>query len=122
MTDLDKLHTEYARVMQKLLRWKLFFASWQLGTRLQSDGECRAVKHHLELSISNRAELSALAGLLIEKGVFTEAEFTRAMVSEAKRLDHDYEESYPGWRSTDQGMHAKMPEALETTRKLGFPP
>ena len=54
--------------------------------------------------------------------MFTAEEFTRALTAEAKRLDHDYEESYPGWRSTQDGMSMKLPEAGDTTLDLGFPP
>jgi len=107
--------------LEKLCKWRKFYASWQLGTRLDSDGESRAVRNHRELSILLRAEVSALTGLMLRKGVFTQAEWQVALEAEAKRLDHDYEETYPGWRSTADGLSMKMPEALETMRKLGFP-
>jgi hypothetical protein len=106
----------------KLGRWRKFFASWQLGTRLAGDGEYRAVAHHRELSILLRAEVSALAGLLLRKGILTEQEWQAALELEAKQLDHVYEESYPGWRSVAEGLSMKLPEAAETMRKLGFPP
>jgi hypothetical protein len=109
-------------VLEKLTKWRKFFASWQLGTRLDSDGESRAVRDHREVTILLRAEQSALAGLLISKGVFTQQEFADALELEAKQLDHDYEERFPGWRSTANGLHMKLPEAQETMRKLGFPP
>jgi hypothetical protein len=115
----DKTVTD---VLNKLCKWRKFFASWQLGTRLADDGEYKAVAHHRELSILLRAEQSALTGLMIRKGVFTQAEFQDALEAEAKRLDHDYEESFPGWRTTADGLSMKMPEALETARRLGFPP
>lgn len=108
--------------LNKLCKWRRFFASWQLGTRLESDGEARAVASHRELSILLRAEVNALTGLLIARGVFTQAEYGAALEAEAKRLDHDYEEQYPGWRSTADGMSMKFPEAAETMALLGFPP
>lgn len=107
--------------LEKLCKWRKFFASWQLGTTLDGDGEYKAVANHRELSILMRAELTALTGLLVRKGVFTQAEFRDALEAEAKQLDHDYEENYPGWRSTPHGMHMKMPEAGETMRRMGFP-
>jgi hypothetical protein len=113
---------EQFRVLNKLCKWRTFFASWQLGTRSRREGEVQAVKHHRELSILLRVEVTALTGLLLEKGVFTEQELNEAVTAEAKRLDHGYEESYPGWRSTDEGMSMKLPEAQETMRNLGFPP
>jgi hypothetical protein len=108
--------------LEKLAKWRKFFASWQLGTTAAGDGRYRAVASHRELSILMRAELSALTGLLIGKGVFSQEEFAGALEAEAKLLDHDYEESYPGWRSLPEGLSMKMPEAGETMRKLGFPP
>jgi len=108
--------------MQKLAKWRKFFASWQLGTRPASDGEFKAVTHHRELSILLRCEMTALSGLLISKGVITLQEWQAAVEAEAKLLDHDYEESFPGWRSTPDGLSMKLPEAGETMRKLGFPP
>lgn len=107
--------------LEKLAKWRKFFASWQLGTTSAGDGRYKAVAHHREMSIMLRAEQSALTGLLIRKGVFTQEEFQEALLCEATQLDHDYEESYPGWRSTAHGMSMKMPEAAETMRKLGFP-
>jgi hypothetical protein len=115
----DKTVTD---VLNKLCKWRKFFASWQLGTRPADDGEYKAVAHHRELSILLRAEQSALTGLMIRKGVFTQPEFQDALEAEAQRLDHDYEESFPGWRSLPDGLSMKMPEALETMRRLGFPP
>jgi hypothetical protein len=108
--------------LNKLAKWRKFFASWQVGTLPAGDGRYRAVADHREMSILMRAELSAMAGLLIRKGVFTQEEFRDALEAEAKLLDHDYEERFPGWRSLPAGLHMKMPEAAETMRKMGFPP
>ncbi len=119
---MSLLEDEVLRVINKLCKWRSFFASWQLGTRLESDGEVKAVKHQRELSILLRVDVNALAGLMLRKGVFTQEEYQRALIQEAKYLDHAYEESFPGWRSTETGMSMKMPEAGETMRKMGFPP
>lgn len=108
--------------LDKLTKWRKFYASWQLGTRPKDDGELKALTHHLELSILLRVEVSAVIALLISKGVFTLDEWHASLEAEAKALDHAYEETYPGWRSTPAGLSMKMPEALETMRKLGFPP
>ena len=66
--------------------------------------------------------MTALTALLIQKGLVTQAEFAEALLAEAKLLDHGYEERFPGWRTSSDGLHMKMPEALETVRKMGFPP
>lgn len=110
-----------AGVLNKLCKWRNVFASWQLGTRLDADGECRAVKDHRELTILLRAEVSALTGLLIKKGVITQAGFEAALVSEAGQLDQDYERKFPGFSVSQDGVHMQLPEAGETMRRLGFP-
>lgn len=110
------------RALQTLTKWRKFFASWQVGTRPPTDGEYRAIVHHRELSILLRAEVSALRGLMVTKGVFTEDEWARALEAEAKQLNQDYARAYPGWAATDRGMNMKMPAALETMKRLGFPP
>lgn len=108
--------------LEKLAKWRKFFASWQLGSRLDSDGESRAVRNHRELSILLRVEVAALSGLMLRKGVFTQEEWQAAVEAEAKTLDHAYEEAYPGWRAVPGGLSMKMPEAAETMREMGFPP
>jgi hypothetical protein len=113
---------ELSRLLNKLCKWRTFFASWQLGTRVPADGELRAVKNHRETTILLRAEVSALTGLLIEKGVITGQEFQDVLAKEARQLDHDFAAQYSGWSSSDDGMILKMPEAMETTKSLGFPP
>jgi hypothetical protein len=106
--------------LNKLAKWRTVFAAWQLGT--SADGECRAVKDHREVTIFMRAELSALTGLLIKKGVITQQQFEAALVSEAGQLDHDYEEKFPGFTTGQTRVSMKLPEAAETMTRLGFPP
>ena len=108
--------------LEKLAKWRKFFAGWQLGTRPMDDGEYRAVADQRELFILMRAELTAVTGLLIRKGVFTQKEFQVALEAEAWQLDRDYEKAYPGFRTSATGLHMKLPDALETMRRLGFPP
>lgn len=108
--------------LEKLAKWRKFFASWQLGSRHDSDGESKAVRHHREATILLRAEVTALTGLLIRKGALTQAEFGDALETEAAQLDREYSAAFPGWSSTPDGLRMKMPEAADTMRRLGFPP
>ena len=108
--------------LEKLTKWRKFFAGWQLGTRPDSDGESKAVRNHREATILLRAELTALAGLLVSKNLITQAEFAAALEKEAAQLDRDYAAAYPGWSSTPDGLSMKLPEAADTMRRLGFPP
>lgn len=103
------------RKVNKLAKWRVLFAGWQLGTRAKGDPECDAVKDHREVTILMRAELNALVGLLVEKGVFTAEEFTERLGAEAEHLDSEYEKKFPGVRATDLGLEFDQ-RAIETMR------
>jgi|SRR6202035_1319541 len=90
--------------VNRLARWRAVFANWQLGTRAIGDPESDAVRDHRELSILLRAELTALTGLLIEKGICTAEDFQNALTKEAEELNRDYELRFPGFTALDSGM------------------
>jgi hypothetical protein len=108
--------------LNRLAKWRGIYAGWQLGTRARGDGESEAVRDHREVTLLLRAEVSALAGLLIAKGVFTADEFTQACGEEAEYLSKALEKKFPGARATDDGMSLDVKEFAETQRRLGFPP
>jgi hypothetical protein len=72
--------------LNKLAKWRSVFAGWQLGTRSEDDAECKAVRDHREVTIVLRAEVNAITGLLIEKGVFTVEEWDARLEDEANHL------------------------------------
>lgn len=90
--------------LNRLAKWRTVFAGWQLGTRSMSDPEAQAVRDHREVTMLMRAELNALVGLLVEKGVFSIQEFTERLDSEAEYLSKQYEQKFPGAKATDIGM------------------
>jgi hypothetical protein len=102
-------------VLQRLTRWRAVFAGWQLGTRPLTDPETRAIRDHREVTMLMRAELSALVLMLIQKGVFTEAEYDEAYRVEAEFLEKSFERRFPGIKATDEGI-VMTPEAVETMR------
>lgn len=110
------------RALNRLARWRTVFASWQLGTRSDTDGECEAVKDHREATMLLRAEVSALVALLMNKGLFTRVDFTEQLGKEAELLMRAYEKHFPGFRTDDDGVVLDVPVANETIKKLHFPP
>lgn len=108
--------------LERLAKWRTFFAGWQLGTRPIGDPECDAVRDHRELSIMLRAEVSALVGLLIDKGVFTAEEWIGALDTEAEQLAADYSERFPGIKATDAGLAFDVAESPKTLRRMNFRP
>lgn len=92
------------RALNILAKWRTLFTGWQLGTRPKGDPEGDAVRDHRELTILLRAESSALVGLLLAKGVFTEEEWWAALEREAGRLNKDYERKFPGVTASETGL------------------
>jgi hypothetical protein len=108
--------------LNRLTKWRSVFAGWQLGTRSDTDAECRAVKDHREVTILLRCEVSTLVGLLIEKGVFTVEEFNDALGVEADRLSEDYARRFPGMRATNSGIAYDFEEIRRRGTMEGWPP
>lgn len=90
--------------LNRLTKWRSVFAGWQLGTRIDTDPECKAVKDHREVTILLRVEVTALIKILIDKGVMTLEDFQKAMIEEAELLNKDYERKFPGMTATDIGI------------------
>ena len=101
--------------LQRVAKWRMLFAGWQLGTRAKSDPEAAAVRDHREVTILLRVEASALARILIEKGICTAEEFTQIVGEEAALLDKAYEKRFPGISSSIDGL-IFGPEAAYTMR------
>lgn len=93
------------RALNTLTKWRTLFTGWQLGTRPKGDPEGDAVRDHRELTILLRAEMSALTGLLLRKGVFTSDEWLSALQAEAEQLSADYERRFPGVTADEYGLH-----------------
>ena len=105
------------KYLEKLCKWRLVFASWQLGTRSKDDPECQAVRDHVDARLILRAEVSALTALLIKKGLISVEEFREQLETEAYLLDQMLEQKFPGWQSTEIGMAVvDVKKAIETMR------
>ena len=104
----------------KLAKWRRVFMMWQLGNRPKGDPEADAVVDHREVTILLRAEVSALANLLVQKGIFTAVEYTAQVEVEAEHLDKQYMAKFPGIRSTQEGIDMSLPTANETIIRRGL--
>lgn len=98
------METPGMKALNRLAKWRNVFVGWQLGTRPKGDPEGDAVRDHREQSIILRAEMTALTGLLLEKGVFTPEEFDAALAKEADLLSADFARRFPGITATDDGL------------------
>lgn len=110
---------ETRRRLEKLCKWRMLFAGWQLGTRPDSDPECQAVRNHRELTILLRAEVNALTAIIIEKHLCTAEEFDIQLGDEAKALDEMYEERFPGVTATEHGLCFDVTRVAEIHAWMG---
>lgn len=92
------------RALNIVAKWRTLLTGWQLGTRPKGDPEGDAVRDHRELGILLRVEVTALAKLLIEKGVITPEEFDAALEQEATLLNRDFETRFPGVTAHEDGL------------------
>jgi hypothetical protein len=106
--------------MNKLAKWRTVLASWQLGTRLNTDAETNAVKDHREATLLLRAEVTALVIMLADKGVFTKPEFEEVLAREAELLDKSYERMFPGFRTDASGIIMDVEQARETMKRKNW--
>lgn len=113
MMDTE-LRTRMMAALNKVAKWRMVFASWQLGTRDRADPECQAVKEHRECTILTRIDANALANLLLAKGVFTVEELQEATIVEAEAQDAAYELFFPGFKTNEMGVDINLSVASKT--------
>jgi len=106
-----------SNILNRLAKWRSHFAGWQLGTRTKDDPESQAVRDHREVTLFLRCEASAVAALLIQKGVFTQTEYTAQLEVEAEHLERMLENRWPGAKATDVGMVYTVPACNEWMSK-----
>lgn len=107
--------------LNRLCKWRMFFAGWTYGTQPGTHGPTRALRDATDARLIARAEISALTNLLVEKGIFTTDEFAEVLAREADFLSEGLAKLYPGFTATDTGLDVHS-DAAETMHALGFPP
>jgi hypothetical protein len=110
------LEERYHAVLNRLAKWRSVFAGWQLGTRADSDPECKAVRDHREATILLRAEVNALTRILLDAKICTLDELSSQIIKEAEFLDQAYRKQFPGFKATDYGMSIDSVIAQDTMR------
>jgi hypothetical protein len=108
--------------LNRLCKWRTVLAGWHLGSKAKDAPGVPAMRDLQDFRLLIRAEVSALTELLIQKGVFTEAEYRTQLEAEAVRCDLQWEAFFPGYQTTDVGVTINPTVARETNRIRGFPP
>src|SRR5258708_35491911 len=81
--------------MNLVAKWRSFFTGWQLGTRLKGGPQSDALRETHEARILLRVEVTALAGLLIKKGIFYAFEWELQLTRETETLEILLLKHYP---------------------------
>lgn len=109
--------------LEKLCKWRTILAGWHHGTGATDKPGVQAMRDLAEKWLIMRTENNALAQLMIDKGVFTAAEYRKQMEQQAAHLDKMMEQRFPGFKTFDGGVHIyDVQLAQQTTKRLGFPP
>ena len=90
--------------LNRLAKWRQVLTGWQVGTRSKEDPEAQAIRDQRELLLLLRAEVNAMTGLLIQRGVFDARDWDVALAHEAELLCKDLEQRFPGAHAEDYGM------------------
>lgn len=101
---MQEYQQKMMQAANKLAKWRMLLAGWQLGTRTKGDPEADAVRDHREVTLLLRAEVSALTRLLVEHTSVTHEQLVKAFTEEYEMLDRDLENRFPGAKSSDEGM------------------
>lgn len=102
--------------LNRVCKWRRIFSGKMVGTRPEGDPFIVGMNELQEARIIMRVELTALVGLLIRKGLFTEEEFSSAMGAEADLLNADYAARFPGFTAHNDGMHMEPVAMMETMK------
>jgi hypothetical protein len=109
--------------LNKLCKWRSILAGWHRGSGGVDEPGVKAMRDLMDKWLVMRCEASALASLMISKGVCTIEEFNTQLQGEAVILDNQMERTFPGFRTIAAGVEIYDTQlAAETTKRLGFPP
>lgn len=108
-TDEERVAAKRCRAAyEKLGKWRLAFMARMLGTVPREDKRFVPYKDLFENLIFRRAEINALAKVLIDKQVVTPVEWLNYMTEEAKLFDEDLEKVFPGYKATEFGLDVDL--------------
>lgn len=112
-----------APALERLCKWRSILAGRIAGSMKQGAHGSQGWRDLMEKQLIYRAELNALAQLLIKKDVFTTDEFLRAIEREADLLETDMQRQFPGMKATAAGIQiVDVDIARKTMADQGFPP
>lgn len=116
----------YHKAMNRLNHWGMLLTGRIVGTLRSEDPRSKGYRDLFQKLLILRAEVTVLTGLLLELSdssgnqLISLTELQQRLVAEADKLCKDYEERFPGFRSTDDSLLVFDPEKAAEVMK-GWP-
>lgn len=104
--------------LETLTKWRQVYVMLDGSSPM---GHERYIRNEAEANLLHRVELSALAQLLIQKGVFTGTEFAAQVEIESQELCKKLEKSFPGFSATSYGLKLDTAIAAKTVQSWSQP-
>jgi len=108
--------------LNRVCKWRRVFTGKMLGTKPDTDPLAVGMNDLQEARIIQRVEVTALVGLLIQKGLITGDEFNAAVEQEASQLNADYEKRFPGFTAGQDGITLDPKVAMATMKRENWAP
>jgi len=97
-----------------LTKWRNVYYLW--SHQKTEKAQEKYAKDQAEKWLLLRAEQNAIVALCLQKGIFTQLEFTAQVDVEAEYVSAQQAGRFPGFEATEYGLKINNPEAGETIR------
>lgn len=105
-----------AAAINKLLKWRIVLVGRLLGAKPIHDPQSQGVRDLVDKVLLLRVEVTALTGLCLRAGAFTLETWHRELAREAEALDVSFEQVFPGFKTTEQGVEINTAKAPDATK------
>lgn len=122
MAAQERWPDDTGTALNRVCKWRTVLMGRLLGSMAKDDPHYQGWRDLMDKLILLRVEGSAMAGLLIGKGLITEDEWGAKLRSEAEELDKLYQATFPGVRTWSGGIDIFDVQAFsEHARREGWP-
>lgn len=121
-TEREPWPANFEDALNRLCKWRTVLLGRIVGSMGKDDPHYQGWRDLIDKLIITRVEMTALTGILIDKGICTVEEFTEKCRTEADELDKMYEAQFPGARTFSDGIDFYDIQAFNAkVQKEGWP-
>ena len=122
MSEEERWPESTEEALERVCKWRTVLMGRIVGSMSKDDPHYQGWRDLIDKLILLRVEGSAMAGLLIEKGIITETEWAAKLRSEAEELDKLYQQTFPGVWTFSGGLDIYDVQAFnERVQQEGWP-